>query len=72
MEKKSRGRPKVREDAAKSTPVQIRMTEAEKAAFNAAAELAGISLSAWMRERLRTASRKELRDAGRDVPFLVE
>jgi hypothetical protein len=42
----------------------------EKRAFREAAELAGIPLSAWIRERLRRASARELADVGRQVPFL--
>lgn len=70
MEKRARGRPKKSPRDAKSLPVQIRVNEAEKAAFNDAAELAGLSLSSWIRERLRSSSRKELKEAGREVPFL--
>jgi hypothetical protein len=50
--------------------VQFRMSDAEKAGFKAAADLAGLSLSAWMRERLRTTAQAELRKAGKLVAFL--
>ena len=46
------------------------MGETEKAAFNTAARLSGLSLSAWMRERLRSAAIDELRKMGKEVPFL--
>lgn len=46
------------------------MSQQEKQAFQIAADLSGIPLSAWMRERLRSAARRELIDAGRKVPFL--
>jgi predicted HicB family RNase H-like nuclease len=39
----------------KSFVVQIRVTETEKDGFTQSADLAGISLSSWVRERLRLA-----------------
>lgn len=54
----------------KSQIVQIRLTEAEKAGFGLAAGLAGISLSSWVRERLRLAAIKELENAGQKIPFI--
>jgi hypothetical protein len=39
-------------------------------AFRVAADLAGLALSAWVRERLRLAARRELEEAGKSVPFL--
>ncbi len=68
---KKRGRPAKPSDQKKSTPLQIRAQPVEKVAFDAAAELAGASFSTWARERLRTAARKELQEAGKSVPFLV-
>lgn len=56
----------------KTGRVEIRMGEQEKRAFQMAADLAGIPLSAWIRERLRSAARRELIDAGQKVPFLQE
>ena len=53
----------------KTTRIEIRVQEAEKRAFEEAAEIAGIALSAWVRERLRRAARMDLEDAGRPVPF---
>jgi hypothetical protein len=53
----------------KTEPLQVRAEPAEKEGFTAAANLAGISRSAWMRERLRTAARSELSKAGKSVPF---
>lgn len=46
------------------------MTEEEKRAFSDAAELAGISLSSWIGERLRRAARIELEEAGKPIAFL--
>jgi hypothetical protein len=50
--------------------MDMRLQAAEKEGFRAAAELAGLDLSAWIRERLRQVARKELESAGRAVPFL--
>ena len=52
--------------------VQIRVRPSEKAAFTLAAEIAGISLSAWVRERLRQTAARELEAAGRKIPFLKD
>lgn len=68
---KRRGRPPKGSDKVKSIRLDMRLHETEKEAFRSAAELAGLDLSAWIRERLRRAAREELREAGRDVPFLV-
>jgi hypothetical protein len=46
------------------------LAQAEKEAFEKAAKLSGISLSAWVRERLRRAAIVELREAGLSIPFL--
>jgi uncharacterized protein (DUF1778 family) len=56
----------------KSDTLQIRLSDSEKAAFEAAAKLAGVSLSSWVRERLRGAARRELIEAGQQVAFLQE
>ena len=52
--------------------VQIRVSEAEKGSFQLAADLAGISLSSWVRERLRLAAIRDLESAGRKIPFVEE
>jgi uncharacterized protein (DUF1778 family) len=54
----------------KSEELKIRFSPVEKETFQRAAELAGIPLSAWMREQLRRAARRELQDANQPVPFL--
>lgn len=51
--------------------LELRLEEAEKEAFREAADLAGVPLSAWIRERLRKAARDELEGFGRSVPFLI-
>jgi uncharacterized protein (DUF1778 family) len=55
----------------KSEAIKIRVEPEEKEAFQQAAEIAGIPLSNWMRERLRKAARVELQDVGKQVPFLI-
>jgi hypothetical protein len=54
----------------KTENMMIRITGAEKEGFELAAALAGISLSSWVRERLRLAAIRELESAGRRVPFV--
>ena len=54
----------------RSERLLVRLEALEKDAFESAAEMAGVPLSAWVRERLRWAATKELQNAGRDVPFL--
>jgi hypothetical protein len=49
--------------------LQVRVDSAEKEAFAEAAELAGIALSAWVRERLRLTAAQELEAANRTVAF---
>ena len=65
---KRRGRPP--KEKTKGVRLDIRLDESEKEAFVIAAELAGLDMSAWIRERLRKVARGELEDAGQDVPFL--
>jgi len=55
--------------AGKTETLKMRLTPEEKASFLAASELSGLSLSAWIRERLRRSSRIELEEAGEKVPF---
>lgn len=55
----------------KTEAVELRVQPTEKQAFKEAAELAGISLSSWVRERLRLAAIRELENAGRVVPFIA-
>jgi uncharacterized protein (DUF1778 family) len=54
----------------KTTTLQIRLNPSEKEAFEKAAELAGIAVSSWVRERLRKAAIRELEDASQPIPFL--
>jgi uncharacterized protein (DUF1778 family) len=57
-------------DQPKVEILQIRLTPAEKAGIAQAAALAGISLSSWVRERLRLAAIRDLESAGLRVPFV--
>jgi predicted HicB family RNase H-like nuclease len=68
--KKKRGRPPKGPDGGRPEYLDVRLEPAEKQAFSRAAEVAGVSLSAWVRERLRAVARKELQEAGEPVPFL--
>lgn len=54
----------------KAKVLQIRLTEDEKAGFEAASDIAGIPLSSWVRERLRLACIRDLENAGVKVPFV--
>lgn len=54
----------------KTELMQLRVQPDEKKAFQDAANLAGLPLSSWVRERLRRAARIELLDANRQVAFL--
>lgn len=53
----------------KSENILLRVQPDEKLSFQQAADLAGISLSAWMRERLRKIAASELEEAGEQIPF---
>jgi len=61
-----------RSRAPKVVPLTVRLSVEEKAAFSRASEVAGISLSSWIRERLRAASLRELDVVGELAPFLVD
>jgi uncharacterized protein (DUF1778 family) len=50
--------------------VQIRVSDQEKQGFQLAADLAGITLSSWVRERLRLAAIRDLESAGQKIPFV--
>jgi hypothetical protein len=63
-----RGRPK--QASVKQEYMELRLDVAEKEAFFKAAELAGMSLSGWVRDRLRRASKKELQENDMPVAFL--
>ena len=54
----------------KTNKVLVRLSDTEKEGFSIAADLAGIPLATWMRERLRLASIRELESAGILAPFI--
>jgi hypothetical protein len=64
------GRPKKAKGSAKEEYLELRLDASEKQAFWDAANLSGMALSVWVRERLRKAARKELEDAEKPVAFL--
>jgi uncharacterized protein (DUF1778 family) len=53
-----------------SEHLEIRVEPAEKRAFKDAADLAGIPLSVWIRERLRQVAIKDLEAMGHPIAFL--
>ena len=69
---KQRGRPKKARDEKRTYAMQVRLEKREGEAFSAAARLAGLPLSMWVRERLRSAARNELKQAGEAVPFMPD
>jgi uncharacterized protein (DUF1778 family) len=69
---KRRGRPPKGSGQGKSNRLDMRVDDAEKEGFRAAATLSGLEMSAWIRERLRQAARKELEKAGLPVPFIPQ
>lgn len=59
------------EKLSKTLTIQIRLTKPEKAGLVEAAELAGVPLSSWVRQRLRSVAIRELEDVGRRAPFVA-
>ena len=68
--KTKRGRPPKGRQRVKAQSLDVRLGLPERTTFKDAAELAGLDLSAWVRQRLRLAARKELEAAGLPVAFL--
>jgi len=58
MEKKT-GRPPIDPSGPMGKLVQIRLTDAERAKYARAAERADMKMSAWIRDRLSRAARRE-------------
>jgi len=56
----------------KDTQILIKVSEPEKEGFKKAAEIAGIGLSAWARQKLRSAAIKDLQEVGEQIPFLEQ
>ena len=70
MKKPKRGRPPKEANQLRSQSLLVRLETTEKKAFQDAAQLAGIPLSTWVRERLRQVALRELNKASRPVSFL--
>jgi predicted HicB family RNase H-like nuclease len=70
MPAKKRGRPPKDEDRLHSESLLVRLETTEKEAFRDAADLAGVSLSTWVRERLRQVAIRELQSAAQPIAFL--
>ena len=70
VKNKKTGRPKSPAAKVKGRYLQVRVAESEKNSFDAAADLAGLPLSSWVRVRLRTLAAKELKEHGRVADFL--
>lgn len=51
------------------TWIKVRLSPEEKEAFSDAADLWGLSLSAWLRLRLREVAERELTAKSRSVAF---
>lgn len=62
------GRPK--KSKTRNKLLAVRVTGIERQTFEKAADLAGIALSAWARERLRLAAIRDLEAAGYQIPLL--
>jgi predicted HicB family RNase H-like nuclease len=72
MAKKKTGRPISPPLKVKSRYLQVRVNQAEKAGFDLAAETAGLPLSTWVRERLRSTAYQELKEMNMKIPFLTK
>jgi predicted HicB family RNase H-like nuclease len=68
--KKKKGRPPKPAGQLRDESLLVRLGPDEKEAFKDAADLAGISLSSWVRERLRRVAIGELQEAARPIAFL--
>jgi uncharacterized protein (DUF1778 family) len=63
-DQRKRGRPP-RGVQAQGARIYLRAADDEKAEFEQAAAMAGLSLSDWIRDRLKAAAKRELRRADR-------
>jgi len=54
----------------KSEQILLRLSAEEKLGFGQAADLAGMTTSAWIRARLRHAAIRDLETAGIRAPFV--
>jgi|HubBroStandDraft_6_1064221.scaffolds.fasta_scaffold510368_2 hypothetical protein len=67
--KKRQGRPPKPAAKQKKRYLQVRVTDAEKAAFDRAADIDGKLLAVWVRERLRKAAEVDLGRKGEAPAF---
>jgi hypothetical protein len=72
MKRRKRARPFKPTREKKSQSLLVMLQGPEKTAFNDAAALSGANLSAWVRQRLRTAAISELESAGRPIAFQAQ
>lgn len=70
MTRMARGRPTKSAAQLRAETLEVRLNQLEKQSFREAAEIAGLSLSTWVRERLRQRAIAELEASGRQIPFL--
>ncbi len=56
----------------KTQPIQIRVLPSEKQTFQDAANVVGVSLSAWIRLHLRKAATRDLEEVGLQAAFLQD
>ena len=56
----------------KTDALEVRLNPKEKKAFRDAANIAGLPLSAWVRERLRRSATRELEEARQPIAFLED
>jgi hypothetical protein len=68
--KSKRGRPPKKANDLYTEDLLVKLKADEKEAFRNAAELAGVPLSTWVRERLRRVAMRELQEASRPIPFI--
>ncbi len=68
--RKGPGRPPKSSQDRRDEYLDVRLDAAEKQAFKEAAQLAGVPLASWVRERLRRAAIRELEEVGREVGFI--
>jgi hypothetical protein len=54
----------------KDTQILIKVSEDEREGFRRAADIAGIGVSAWARQKLRAAAVQELQTVGENAPFI--
>jgi hypothetical protein len=59
MDKPERGRPKLDPEGNASSLMALRVIESEREAYGRAAKRAGLNVSAWMRDRLNKAAKRE-------------